>query len=308
MKDIRERIKENAAFKPDLRPPFPGNMLIELTNACNHRCIFCANKKKTREIGQINEESLYRILDEAYSLGTRSVGFYTTGEPFLSKNLDKYIAKAKEIGFEYIYLDTNGALATPDRLRRVIEAGLDSIKFSFNAGTRETYKLIHNHDDFDKVVEHIKYVADYRKKHSKPSKIYASFVITKQNQHEVDAVKALIGPFTDDILFWNVSNQGGMMVEDNKDLMIGDEKMTREPPCTMLFNRFHITWEGYLTACCIDYQNNLVVADLNQTTLKEAWNSPTFIALRKRHLEDKLQGTLCYNCLYNKSEPVKPLL
>jgi molybdenum cofactor biosynthesis enzyme MoaA len=99
MKDIRERIADGETFKPSLRPPFPENMLVELTNGCNHQCIFCANKKKPRKIGQIKEELLDRILVEAYSLGTRSLGYYTTGEPLISANLEKYIARAKEIGY-----------------------------------------------------------------------------------------------------------------------------------------------------------------------------------------------------------------
>ena len=29
-------------------------------------------------------------------------------------------------------------------------------------------------------------------------------------------------------------------------------------PCEMLWNRLHLTADGYLTACCVDYENDLV--------------------------------------------------
>mgnify|MGYP005838086685 CR=1 FL=1 len=50
IKDIRRRLVENQKHKATTPPPFPKNMLAELTNTCNHRCIFCANRKMTRLI------------------------------------------------------------------------------------------------------------------------------------------------------------------------------------------------------------------------------------------------------------------
>ena len=72
-------------------PNIPKNMLLEVTNICNHSCVFCANSKSSRKKGYIDEEFAKRILREAYKLGTREVGFYSTGEPLLNKNLEIYI-------------------------------------------------------------------------------------------------------------------------------------------------------------------------------------------------------------------------
>ena len=38
----------------------------------------------------------------------------------------------RECGYPYVFLTTNGRTATPERVRACIEAGLDSLKFSFN--------------------------------------------------------------------------------------------------------------------------------------------------------------------------------
>ena len=46
-------------------------------------------------------------------------------------------------------MTSNGALATPEKIRAVIDAGLDSIKFSINAPERKMYAFIHGKDDFD---------------------------------------------------------------------------------------------------------------------------------------------------------------
>ena len=47
----------------------------------------------------------------AYELGTREVGMYATGEPFIVPELASYIKLAKDIGYTYVYLTSNGALA-----------------------------------------------------------------------------------------------------------------------------------------------------------------------------------------------------
>ena len=34
-------------------------------------------------------------------------------------------------------------------------------------------------------------------------------------------------------------------------------------PCEMLWNKLHLTKEGFLTACCVDYENDLLQMDDN---------------------------------------------
>ena len=41
--------------------------------------------------------------------------------------------------------------------------------------------------------------------------------------------------------------------------------------------------------------------------LEEAFYSERFVSLRRRHLENNLEGTLCYNCVNNKLAPIEPL-
>lgn len=309
IKNIRERLENNKNSKKSLTPKIPNNMLIELSNICNYECIFCANSKMTREKGEIDKQFLFRILKEAYALGVTDVGFYATGEPFVCENLDSYIKKAKEIGYKYIYLTTNGALANPERLKQAFEAGLDSIKFSINAGTKETYKMIHGRDEFENVINNLRFVSEYRKKYKTGIKLYVSYVITRQNENEKEILKQLIGDIVDDIIFVEARNQGGVMYEINEHLVLEDKKYDiKKPPCSLPFNSLHITYEGYLTACCIDFQNYLVVADLNKSSLKDSWVNEEFIELREKHLNNRLEGSLCYNCIYNKNVKIEPLI
>ena len=82
--------------------PFPKNCLIELSNACNHKCIFCTNPRMSRAIGRLDFETYKKFIIQSVPLGLREVGLYATGEPFITKNLEKYIKFAKDSGIEYV--------------------------------------------------------------------------------------------------------------------------------------------------------------------------------------------------------------
>ncbi len=282
-------------------PPFPKIMLLELTNRCNHKCEFCFNSRANRKKADISENLLSRILKDAFQLGTREVGLYTTGEPFMFKNIEQTIQSAKNIGYNYVYMTTNGALATPDKTEKVIEAGLDSIKFSINAATKETYKLIHGKDDFVKVIKNLKFIRDFRDRGNIKLNIGVSFILTDINRKEKQYAEDRIGTIVDDLVFYEQGNQGGYM---NKATL---PQIIKTTPCSMIFNRFHVSCEGYFTLCCVDYQNYLAVADLNETSLYDAWASQSAIDMRNKHLSSNIEETLCYNCITGKDGDIKPL-
>jgi len=120
-------------------PSFPKEFYLDLTSFCNHKCVFCSNPKiKTK--ATMDHDFVFHILDEAYQNGARELGIYATGESFLVKNLAEYIAYAKNIGYEYVFITTNGVLVNEKIGKPVLVAGLDSIKFSISAGRKETYK------------------------------------------------------------------------------------------------------------------------------------------------------------------------
>ena len=132
-----------------LTPPFPREITLDINNRCNHKCYFCANPK-IREYDSLDLKLAFKLMQEAKENGSTDLALQATGEPFMDKRLPEFIKEGKRLGFDYIYLNTNGALANSKRAKPVIDAGCDSIKFSINAHNREDFKRVHGYDDFDK--------------------------------------------------------------------------------------------------------------------------------------------------------------
>lgn len=274
----------------------PKNMLVEITNRCNYRCNFCTHSKMNSYFGDIDPDFLKDIFKQAYAMGINRVGLYTTGEMFLCKELLTHIRNAKEIGFDYIYSDTNGALANKDNLKDVIEAGLNSIKFSINAGKSETYKKIHGPNTFETVIDNLRACYELKQKLNPNFKLMVSYVITKENENEVKLLKDIVDPYVDSFVSHFIFVPHDCENDPRLKLIPINKKKTHPIPCPMVFNRVHVTFDGYLTACCHDFNRNLLLSDLKITSLENAWEGLNAKRLRENHLDHNLDGTICANC------------
>ena len=307
---IKERKQKSMQASFEEVPPFPTEIFLDLTSFCNHACVFCSNplikNKKTME-----PDMAKRVLQEAYDCGVRDLGLYATGESFLVKNLGDYVRLAKQIGYRYLFLTSNGALATPDRAKEVLDAGLDSIKFSISAGTRETYKKVQGKDDFDKVIANLKWISQYRKESGLKYRIYVTMVYTNHTVNEVNTLRDIVLPFIDEWDPHPLNNQCGNLYENNKlgSIEEGSPRARGKVDiCFQPFKGFTITPEGYVSACVLDYSKDLIVGDLHHSSLKDIWSNEVYRNFRRKHLCKDLKGLICQNCMYNKNEPVTPLM
>ena len=308
--EIHKRKEEAKKVVYDLCPPFPKEYLIDISSLCNHTCSFCSNRKMTGK-KNANSELVFRILKEAKFEGAVSVGLYATGEPFLNKDLEEFIKYAKKINYDYVYITTNGAAATPKRMKIAIDNGLDSIKFSIHGGTKETYQKIHGKNDFERVIKNLKWVNEYRKTNGKNLKIYVTMVETFENKKEVETLKKIVEPYIDG---WDphlMNNSCGTMPENNEIGKIEEKNIrgrNHSDVCFQPFSSFTVTAEGLMSGCVLDYHKALIIGDCNKLSLKEIWHSELYQKWRKRHLDDNTIGSICYNCIYNKKESYDSLI
>lgn len=297
----------------DLKPPFPGNCIVEVTNACNHACVFCANPRMRRKISRLPLLLFTRFIREAASLGLKEVGFYSTGEPLLVHNLHEFVRAATEAGVGYTYITTNGALASPDRIVPLIEAGLKSVKFSINAASPLTYRLVHGTDDFEKVLENVRFLASYRKTNGLNLRLLASCVLTRATEAEAELHRETFGGYFDDISYSDPHGQTGISLQEASAVVPSGRSIAfpasrTAQPCFMLWKRLHLTAEGYLTLCCVDYELSLTYADYGAGGgLAEHWLNPAITGMRRRHLGQDLEGTRCHGCLYGGGDSPEPL-
>jgi MoaA/NifB/PqqE/SkfB family radical SAM enzyme len=290
-------------------PPLPSSLNVELNNTCNHKCEFCGfhgrYSNNSVKPAIIPVDTAKHILDEAKRLGIgkKEVGFYLAGEPFVYKELTEVVAYAKKLGFTYTFLTSNGALATPDRMKALLDAGIDSLRFSVNAADRETYREVHGKDDFEVVCENIKFMREYIDKNSLNVATSISSVITKKTDGMQDKIIQLFGKYVDDILFIPVKLQrldcDEAYLSENQIIDDSDAQINENFVCPMLFDTMYITANLKVIPCCEACASSCAFYDLKENMdLEAAWNCEDYKRHRRIFLnKESDEGTVCKNCM-----------
>jgi len=282
-------------------PPVPKSAKIEVSSRCDFKCFFCEHTFRDDAHADIDPDLLYKILGEMAEAGVEEIGLFWIGESMLVKRLPEYVAHAKELGFRNVYLTTNGRLATPKRIDALLEAGLDSIKFSISGSNKENYITVTGVDAFEKVMKNIRYLHGARGNNSKPG-IFASSYYDVSNPKEYDAINKLVTPFVDE--HYPLRLYGSRKVNDD----ISGAQIVQMPdvecrrlqamlPCWSLFTLPHINQDGQMSACFCDPDEKLFMADLKKMSFMEGWHSEKFRILRQAHLNKEIIGTVCESCI-----------
>jgi MoaA/NifB/PqqE/SkfB family radical SAM enzyme len=128
---------------------------VESAIACNLRCVMCPWReitKNSRNQGIMSPEVWEAI--RPYLSDVISIDFTGGGEPLLQPKLEAWIAEAKNAGCETGFL-SNGLLLKKDRLKRLLDAGLDWICISMDGATADMYNKIRIGSDFERVCTNI---------------------------------------------------------------------------------------------------------------------------------------------------------
>ncbi|MEW6381378.1 MAG: radical SAM protein [bacterium] len=121
--------------------PPPVTVEIDLTNACNHRCIWCLDQSyNTRLNATLKEGPLLNFAAELARQGVQGVIFTGGGEPLLYYSFGKVAQHFRNQGLQ-LGLITNG-----EAIDRHLEAipFLSWIQVSLDAARAETHQKLHN--------------------------------------------------------------------------------------------------------------------------------------------------------------------
>ena len=123
-------------------------VLLEVTNRCNLNCPVCfasASAKGTKDPSLDDiRESLQDMLQTGGPFNLQLSG----GEPTVRDDLATIIRMAKQMGFQYIQLNTNGIRIALEEgyLLELKEAGLDSVFLQFDGLTDASYQYLRGRD------------------------------------------------------------------------------------------------------------------------------------------------------------------
>ena len=267
---------------------------FDVCTFCNHKCSFCSNSDERTIKYQTSLEEFRSVMQNTLRyVEIDEIGLSAKGEVLVNNDFTKIVRCAKEeFEIPYIYISTNGALLDEKKAIEVIEAGLDSIKFSINALERESYKEVHKKDDFEKVVANFQTLLHLKKTRYPKLKLFLSSVIDKTNAELDEGFRELFSEnfeLINGISLYPLSYTPKFKVNS-----------TQQPTkkCHIPFSELYINSDGTLGLCCKDYFDEINFGSLLEHDFMEVYNSDAFKAVREMHKKSEFpDGHLCKNCL-----------
>lgn len=280
---------------------------LEISNACNANCSFCAYRFMTRKLSIIDDKSTEKAVSEYNDLGGGTISFTpVVGDPLVDKNLiNKINICSQKKNIKEIFLYTNGIFIDKFDLNKLLTSGLTRIAISTYVGNSEKYKKYYGKNHYERVIKNIINLAKLNIKLPKPIQITLHLRVDLpkekwQMNKDFKQISYLVG--NDNITWLEMyENWSGKITQDDipegctlSEIKSIDEKI--KSPCFEMYRRIHVLADGSVGVCsCRDIDAEINVGDLNKSTLKEIWNGKKLKEYRNNWKNGNLPS-ICKNC------------
>jgi len=114
---------------------------VELTNACNARCVYCPHPRMPRPIGYMSWATWERVVEQAKAADILRLSVAGFGEPTLHPHIIDFLKWARaQLPDKWIQLETNASRLWCMDLDALAETRLTDIVISFNGYSPESYE------------------------------------------------------------------------------------------------------------------------------------------------------------------------
>ena len=261
---------------------YPPCVQIEPASICNYRCIMCYqsdktfSEKKNNYMGFMKFDIFKRLVDELEG-NVEAITFASRGEPTLHKQFPDFLKYCKD-KFVAIKINTNLSTMTEKLATSIFENDVQTIVISSDAAEKENYEKIRVKGVFEKVMKNLEILFNTKMKFPNSRTIIRVSGVKINDKQDLNKMKDVYGKFTDSVAFVNY-----LPWESSYE----NKKNNIESPCTDLWKRLFVWYDGKINPCDYDYKSFLNKYNFADKSLKDAWNSEHYNQLRKKHLNKK---------------------
>jgi radical SAM protein with 4Fe4S-binding SPASM domain len=317
-----------------LRPQKPPVFQLETTNVCNMKCVMCPRTElMQRKQGYMSVSEFEKLVDQlaphetskwtewtAYTereflsntlaydedffyfmICAQTLILHGFGEPILDKHLSQKIAIANKKGLP-TYFSMNPVNIKLEKMKEFAEAGLDYLKFSLEGLDNETQLMYRRVVDktFNETLKKIFDTIELFEKGNYKTKIILTRLSFKNDpegdQEYLDFWKQY------PVMAYIKNQHNRWLYEEEKAENNTAEYMQRY--CEFPWSSVSVLYDGTVVPCPLDYEGELNMGNIKDSSLEEIWNSKKFEDFRKMHANGNFpEGHFCkkkcdYNHLY----------
>ncbi len=216
------------------------------------------------------------------------ISLASRGEPLVAKELPQMLeyTRGKFLGLK---INTNASLLTEKLAHSILSSGVKTIVFSADAAEEPLYSKLRVNGNLERTVKNIDMFDSIRRTHYSQSKI-----ITRVSGVRVSELQSM-DKMVD---FWGSRvNQVAFVKYNPWENIYKAEPNNLLTPCSDLWRRMFIWYDGAANPCDSDYKSTLAVGNVNTSTVGELWQGKGYESLREDHLKAKRQNVEpCKRC------------
>ena len=284
----------------------PKAIYIETTNYCNAHCIMCPHDKMNRKKGCMDWGLFTRLIDQCAEFEGRGLNIFLhkDGEPLMDLRIFDRIGYARQkLPRSRLHFNTNAALMDADKAEAILKSPLDSIVFSIDGASAQTYEAIRQGLNYERVMANIQ--TFFRLKRALGARLHVTLqmVMNQSNQQEVARYRDLWGGLANRVVFKPMHNflvQGTSVHGAN----LNARQLSR---CKMPFKEVFVYWNGDVALCCWDYDHLAPTGNLIEQALLTIYNGPRFQQVRRAMKQlDCSRIYPCVSCsqIYGRDNPL----
>jgi len=262
---------------------YPPCVQIEPVSMCNFRCVFCYQSdksfstKSSGHMGYMELDLFKKVVDELEG-NVESITLASRGEPTLHKQLGEMLEYMRG-KFLAVKINSNASLLTDKLIHTILSSDIQTMAFSIDAADKELYEKLRVNGKFEKTLKNVERFNEIRDKEYPNSRLTTRISGVKVNEiQDVQKMVDLWAPYADIVAFTNYTPWESSYENPVNDVSI---------PCTELWRRLFVWWDGKVNPCDYDYKSLLSKWTTSDKPISEIWNSDHYKMLRKKHLNDK---------------------
>lgn len=282
LQNIARNIYEYKQGKEVLRSR-PYRITIDPGSFCNLRCPGCHTGVKHPDMipSSFMKYDHYKILFDKVSDYALSIALYNWGEPFLNKQIFDIISYTNSKGAGTT-VHSNFNVFNEKMAEDAVRSGLTHIYMSIDGSTQENYVKYRVRGHLDKVLEHLKILAETKKRlKSKYPLVTWKFLEFEHNKHELEEARALSAKYDVDAFEAFKAWPKLMDIKEEGELFKANPKSFHIYRCKSLWSSLYVNPEGKILPCSLSYRQEEVFGDLLSDDFGSIINNEKFRSARR---------------------------
>jgi MoaA/NifB/PqqE/SkfB family radical SAM enzyme len=280
------------------------NVAVAISNVCNLNCPMCEAQAARLPKGNMSYALFTRVIENLKRMGIRHVVLHNLNEPVLHPQIFQFLTHLEDNGIG-VWLSSNGqaldscvrrAQAQPRLPKRLV------FRYSIDGGTPVTYADMRGGADFHALLANLCLIRDFCRQHGIQYRASCNYILSKKTAREVATFYRVFR------CFFELKDIGFSLLAGNSVTGVNGfirsntlTPLVRRVPCDVPFEHMSVHYDGQVSLCCGDFNQEGIVGEFPAQSLEEIWAGEVFAKCRAAHNERRIDDlpALCRRCFHS---------